>query len=548
MCINPYLKYFSFLAVLLLFTACANITRPTGGDKDEDPPILDLEASTPNFQTNFSKKPIQLFFDEWLKLNNPVVQIVVTPPLDYKFDVALKKKSVVFKFNDKEVLKENATYTINFGEAIKDLNEGNTVPDLRFVFSTGPYIDSLEVNGIVVDAATGAPANESLVLLYEDLADSVFRTKRPFYFAKTDKDGKFKIPNVRADTFKVCALKNDNLNYIYDQPSEEIGFLEAPIIVSDSLSPELKINLFKEVEPLRLIDTDDDIYGLLKIVFNQEPEGLNMSWSNQNQRRELLEEDGDTLKLWYAIGDSSAWKVYLNKDSTFSDTLLIKAPTRRNKSIYRDTFQQVNISTKSPIKINPNKALRFEFNHPIAQWDTSLVRLSIDSLNTPLPVNIKIDSSDAKVVLIEHQWIQDSNYNIQILPGGIIDFYGMTNDTLEYQYRVLNAAEIYGSLTLNVSDLDSSIAYVLQLMFKGSNLVEERVIQGDTTSVLNYPSLPAGEYTVQVIEDLNGNGKWDTGSYDLKRQPERRMSQTLEELRADWEVNAEVKVKQSLVQ
>jgi len=103
-------------------------------------------------------------------------------------------------------LRENATYTINFGEAVQDLTEGNAVPDMRFVFSTGDQIDSLELSGTVMDALTRAPAKDVYVMLYENTADTVVRTERPFYFGKTNDQGTYKIQNLRAGTFKIFAL------------------------------------------------------------------------------------------------------------------------------------------------------------------------------------------------------------------------------------------------------------------------------------------------------------------------------------------------------
>ncbi|MEM9850056.1 MAG: Ig-like domain-containing protein, partial [Bacteroidota bacterium] len=134
---------------------CANPGTLTGGPKDEQPPRLDSLESTPNLQTNFEVQDIVLTFDEWIKLNNPFTQIVVSPPLDPKPEVSLKGKSVLIEFDETTELRANATYTINFGEAIQDLTEGNPAENLRFVFSTGDFIDSLEVSGQIKDLEKG---------------------------------------------------------------------------------------------------------------------------------------------------------------------------------------------------------------------------------------------------------------------------------------------------------------------------------------------------------------------------------------------------------
>ena len=129
-----------FLLLLSLYylLGCANQGQLSGGKKDTRPPAVDTLKSTPNYQTNFKKQTIKLVFDEWVQLKDVFNQVVVSPPLQEKFNVSLKKKTVSFKFNENEVLRENATYTINFGDCVQDLTERNPAQDLRFVFLVLP--------------------------------------------------------------------------------------------------------------------------------------------------------------------------------------------------------------------------------------------------------------------------------------------------------------------------------------------------------------------------------------------------------------------------
>ena len=243
---NFFYRICLFSFYVLLFNSCAQVGRLTGGPEDETPPALIEEESTPSLQTNFTKQTIKLAFDEWLKLdNNYFKEVVISPPLLYNPEIKLKGKSVLFSFHEDEVLKEEATYTINFGKAIKDLTVGNVVDNLRFVFSTGPFIDSLEVKGTVIDVEEGKGVADALLMLYDNLADSVVRTERPFYFARTDKSGNFKIENVKSDTFKVVAMVDNNFNYFFDLEKEKIGFLEEPIILPDSNLTSLNLTLFE---------------------------------------------------------------------------------------------------------------------------------------------------------------------------------------------------------------------------------------------------------------------------------------------------------------
>ena len=153
----------------LALVSCARQGAPTGGPKDTTPPSVDTLYSTRNYSTRFRPSKIELRFDEWVTLSDAANQIVVSPPLAKRPEVVLRGKTVTLTFDPSEQLRDSATYTINFGTAVKDLHEGNPVKDLRFVFSTGDLIDSLRVSGKVVDALTGDPVENISVMLYDCL-------------------------------------------------------------------------------------------------------------------------------------------------------------------------------------------------------------------------------------------------------------------------------------------------------------------------------------------------------------------------------------------
>jgi hypothetical protein len=203
---------FKILIISLLFSNCAQIAPLTGGERDKIAPKIVSDKSTPNFQKNFSKQPILLTFDEWISLNDVNAQVVVSPPLAERPKIGLNGRTLRFEFAPNEVLRENATYTINFGDAVKDLTEQNIAKDLRFVFGTGGGLDSLKCRVKVIDATDDNAQESILVMLYDDFSDSVVQKSRPFYFSKTDKSGVATIENVRAGKFKVFALKDGDNN------------------------------------------------------------------------------------------------------------------------------------------------------------------------------------------------------------------------------------------------------------------------------------------------------------------------------------------------
>lgn len=226
------LRYtYRFLAFVLMFSflACANVVSPSGGPKDTVPPIV-LKTSPENQSTNFSTKEIHITFDEFVTLNNPNGNILISPPLDHSPEYKLNGKSLIIKF--KEPLKSETTYSFNFGEAIKDLHEGNIFKDYSFVFSTGDDIDTLILEGKLLQAADHKPSADFFVMLYSDNNDTISFDSLPYfvkpnYITKSNKDGVFKFSGVKDDNYLIFALKDGNSNYRFDLPNEDIAFLDS---------------------------------------------------------------------------------------------------------------------------------------------------------------------------------------------------------------------------------------------------------------------------------------------------------------------------------
>ncbi|MFK7806811.1 MAG: Ig-like domain-containing protein [Saprospiraceae bacterium] len=524
------------IAGYFFFTACANPVSPNGGPKDEEPPQVVLEASSPNMQTNFEKRSFELTFNEWVKLNDPFNQVVVSPPLEYTPEVTLKKKTVRFEFDGKEKLRENATYIINFGEAVKDFNEGLAAENLRFVFSTGDYIDSLSVRGKVTDAFSGDPIDDVLVLLYDNLADSVVRTERPFYFGRTSKSGTFQIDNVRADTFKIFALDDNNFNYLFDMPLERIGYQEEPFILTDSIRINIELQLFEEEQPLRIVSKNSDRYGKITFNFNKKPTAdLQITFDSVLQRQQIVYEK-DSIHLWYQPKDSVGWSVYIQQDTFLYDTVKIKP---RSKTAFL-AKAKLDLRKKVRSKIanqNPRKAMELRFNHPLIALDTAAFVLLEDTTEIRVKPNVRLVLDTVGLVKMRYKWAKAKPYKMIILPGAVTDWYGLKNDSIVLDFTV-PAVEDFGNLIVKMTELEDSVAYVLQL-FKGEELVEESTFQADSVYTKKYIGMLPATYKMRVVRDANANGKWDPGNYDLKTQSEKLYFRTLGELRADWDLEVD---------
>ncbi len=530
------------LVVLAVFflTRCANIVPPVGGPRDETPPQVIWDKSTPNKQTNFQKQRIELTFDEFIVLEDVFNQVVVSPPLQYRPTLSLKGKTLRVDFDSRDTLRENATYTINFGNAVKDLTEKNPAENLRFVFSTGALLDSLTVRGRLVDAQKGESVKDALFMLYDNVADSVVRTQRPFYFAKTDTSGRFLIENVRAGTFKGFALKDENLNYKFDQANELIGFPDSLIEVTDSIVP-IQIRMFTENRVARLLDSETNTYGLVKLIFNQPPpQDLDADFENVSQRT-LIEYNADTAYIWYDLETPVEWDLYVGQDTLWRDTVTVPALDRGAYLLAVQLAQvEQRVDAAAAIRLNPDRTVQMKFNFPLLSYDTSKLHWYEDTLRREIRPDMRIDTLSPRTLVFNYPWREDMRYQIELLPGAVQDLYGLiNNDTILLNYRV-EPRKSFANLQLTIDSLDAEENYVVQLLYQGSTVAEAFQVSGLTTAVRQFKTLPAGEYSVQIITDKNNNGRWDPGNYDEKRQAEPIMQRKIEALRPNWEVEAKV--------
>ncbi len=531
------LRLWCYLSLALLW-GCATPTPPSGGPKDETPPGIVREKSTPNFQTGFRKQTISLTFDEWVQLDDAFNQVVISPPIG-EFDLRIKGKTVQFFFNEQDTLRPEATYTINFGEAIKDLTEKNPADNLRFVFSTGDYLDSLRLKGRVVDAFTGLPVENALFMLYDNLTDSVVHKERPFYFGKTNKEGFFAIENIKYGDFKGFALKDADFDYQFSQKTEPVGFPDTLIRMQDTVVKNLTLQLFTEEAPVQVLDVDTSRYGLVKLVFNRSPQEVQAFPDNLDGNL-IPDLERDTLRLWYHQPSGLEWRLFLRSDTLAFDTLLIQ-PKPGGK--FPDLLPFGGATPKTVLSVLPGNPLKIRFNRPLTRADTALVSLFQDTFPAPVRPELGIDSVPNRELLVTHRWKEGSIYRLEILPGGMTDIYGNTNQDTIVRNIKTDLLKTYGNLKLTVAGLDSTMAYLIEITTKDGNVLESFLVKNQPGAERAFQHLKPAEYTVRIVTDWNGNGRWDTGNYAKKRQPEPVFRQVLEQLRANWDLEATVEFK-----
>ncbi|MEC7263262.1 MAG: Ig-like domain-containing protein, partial [Bacteroidota bacterium] len=241
------LLFISFMVLALW--QCAKRGSPTGGPKDVTPPKL-IRSEPENFTINFKETKIRLYFDELIKLQDVQNQLVVSPPFKHAAEITPQgTPSKYIELVIKDTLRENTTYTINFGQSIQDNNEGNPNSFLTYVFSTGDYIDSLSVSGAVKDAFNRKADEFISVMLYEmdsTYNDSTIYKSPPLYITNTgDSLPFFELKNLKAGQYALFALKDANKNNMYNQGQDKIGFIQDTVTIpTDSI---YLLTLFKEM-------------------------------------------------------------------------------------------------------------------------------------------------------------------------------------------------------------------------------------------------------------------------------------------------------------
>jgi len=522
--------YQAIFAIIFSITlgSCANIVAPTGGIKDSDPPKIDI-CEPPNFSTLFFDNQIIIQFDEYIQLTDLGNQLIVSPPMNPEPEIRVKGKTLTIELSDS--LDYNTTFVISFGDAIVDVNERNPLKNFKYVFSTGNYLDSLELRGNVRDAFTLEAKKDILVMLYDDQFDSVPMLSKPTYFTRTDASGNFAINYLRKGKFKLFALNDNNGNYIYDLPDEEIGFRSTLVNVAQGGSAnKVQLLLFEEDnEQQYVLSSNFEAPGTLQLILNKPSEKPKVQFidSSINPLEEIAR-GGDTLTYWFTDGPVPEKLNIVVSDSSFTDTIRISL----DKSLKGDSIFTPVILDAS---LDLNEPLVLLFPEPIKRFESDKFMLMADSLMHPF--EIRKDESLMRKLTVGVDWKETTNYSLHLFPGAVTSVFGETNDSMETTFTT-KASDFYGSLNLNLILNSNNESVILQLVGSNGKKLDERIVV--KSGVQRYEYLKPGTYNFKLIQDANSNGNWDSGEYLLGIQPEIvKMVQEKITVRSNWELEIE---------
>lgn len=562
-------RLFLVAIIVVLWHSCANMAAPTGGAYDVTPPVV--KRASPDFNAlNVFPKRIEIEFDENIKIEKPSEKVIVTPPQKNLPVIRSVGRKAIVELRD--TLKLNTTYTIDFTDAIADNNEGNPLENFVYSFSTGDHIDTLSVSGKVLTAQDLEPVTGMYVGVHSNLHDSAFTTIPFDRISKTDSRGRFNVRGMTPGKYRVFALNDLNRDYKYDNPQENIAFLDSIVIPStmpavrqDTIFKDsLTIDTILQVNYTRYIPDDLVLRSFLSdfqrryLQKHERPEEhrINIFFSAPTDKPTffLLNPDvrdddwfiaersakNDSLMLW--ITDSLIYKQdsllmqinyirtdSLNQNYIATDTLsfIMRRGRNRAKENAKDDkkkdgeeenirFLGMNTNVQSTFELfNP---VRIEFEQPVVAFDSSYVKLfaEVDSILEPVPFRLETDTLNPRKFTLRPRWEPGGKYKIVIDSATVFSPYGLWNNKFEQSFTV-KALDQYGNLEISISGVPDGKTAFVELLDKSDKPFRKSFVKN---GVAKFQDLLPGEMYARLVIDENEDGVWTTGNYEEGRQPE----------------------------
>ena len=612
-----FLRLFAIIAFAGIMFACANIGNPNGGPYDETPPKFVGSKPGPN-QLNYKGGKIEVYFDEYVSVDKPSENVIVSPPQKQAPIIMSLGKKVSVELKDS--LLENTTYSIDFTSSIADITEKNVLKNFSYAFSTGDVIDTLSISGMVTNAENNEPMQNIFVGIHNNLSDTAFTTIPFLRTSKTNDRGQFTIHNMAPGSYHVFALEDKNRNYAYDKSSNEaIAFLDTIIIpfaerkmVSDTLWRDTvtvdtvllvektlfhpqDLHLWSFIDSVsprqRFIRAERPQDYIFTLSFNApmdtfpKPVPLNFEPADEMwniAQKGNASEQGFLINYWildsmiYNIDtlkiEASYWK---NNDSipeimelrtdTFNlvnreKAQLKRAEAKQKKPVNirksednkKDSISEEEPPPAVPLQLNITPSgtintfdiIKIAFNEPVldVRKEFFVMEKAIDTLWQSVEFEFEKDSTQEMIYYIKRPFKYNETYRITVDSVMLCGVYGHCNKALTVNLTVKSDRE-YGSLSVYLQGLpmisdstevippmdstemiltvDSNpkvMPVIAELLDSNGSPVRKVIVEN---GIARFIDMIPDKYFFRVILDENGNGKWDAGSYDEKRQPER---------------------------
>ena len=562
------------MAAAAVTVACANMGRPEGGPRDELPPVY-VRSNPALGQLNFKGNKITVDFDENIQLDDAMNKIVVSPAQHTTPAISSNGRRVTIELRD--TLIPNTTYTLDFADAVKDLNEGNVLDGFAMDFATGDTIDTLRISGMVFEARTLEPAQGMLVGVYSNLSDTAISTLPFERITKTNQLGQFTLRNLKAGTYRVYALNDVNRDYHWDR-SEDVAFYDVavspssePTVITDTLTrhtgerdslvmrdatrflpDDLLLTWFNEGYASQYLrdykrpernkltfqfGAKSDTLPILRLLNTHRAGDEISTWATLDASPTL-----DTLTYW--ISDTSLVSLdsitleatYLRTDTLDNlvwgtDTLKFNMrPEKKKKEKKKKKKDDEEADTIPPVphmelrmlsgsSQDLHKGLTLSAGSPVVRFDTAAIHLEIqvDTLWYRIvpPKFTRPEPLRPMVFTAPYKWEEGTKYRLTIDSAAVNDIYGLDNAQLVHEFTT-KKSEDYSAISFNVSGLDGRKG-IVEVLSSSDKPVASAPVNGDLATI-RY--LSTGTYYARLFIDANDDGEWTTGSITDSIQPE----------------------------
>jgi hypothetical protein len=566
-------RYLFLIPVSILAFGCAKINTPSGGPKDKEIPVI-LKSVPENGATGFSGKEIVVTFNEYIVLDKISEKFLVSPPMKKRPEITIRGKSIRIEYEDE--LRDSTTYTFYFQDAIRDLNENNPINNYQFVFSTGPFIDSLSVTGNVYSALNLDPPENTMVLLYIQPDDSSVVKQIPDYITRVESNGEFRIDNVHPGPYRLYALADVDNSKNYNNRDELFAFHEEPVQITPEKNflPVKKDTVTVKPATAGKVPVKPPVIGEYPLIVFQAPKQLHyLASSSRKQPFQLsyaLSLLPDTMKFDFSIPGVSP-DAYFIERSTNNDTITIwlTDSTVYNRSqietivrypftdtlgitaLKDDTVQmrylaprasRTKVVKRIPYKVStnisgqerPDKRISITAPSPFMPPDTSRLALFelLKDQKIRHPFSLSRDTSNVCRYHVNTELKSGKNYLFITDSAAFSNIYGEYSDSAGVRFSIM-PPETYGKLILDIKGYEGG--KIIQLMDNTEKLIRQVYLKANRK--LEFPLLEKGKYRIRAILDLDNDGKWTTGNFDLHRQPEPVQYYPEEiEIKENWDV------------
>ena len=563
MSLHKNLHWFVYIIFLI---SCARQSSPTGGPKDTIAPVL-IRAIPKNEAVNFDAKEIELIFSEDVILNAPKEQLIVTPTIGKDYKIVARKNTVRLEFEDP--LLDSTTYTFNFRETVQDITEKNPVRNLQVAYSTGTYIDSLSIEGLVFDMVKGKPIKDATVALHvENDTFNIFEHPAT-YFTKTDDKGRFKISHLKPDNYFLYAFEDKNRNLVVNSRSEAYGFISEHQYLLENIKDQAIGLVHLDAGPLNLTSARPyNTYFNIRTTKNLRT--FKLAAADSSDLTYSFGDDQSNIRV-YNTTSLDSLQVHLlaldSVDNAIDTTLYIKFLTRE---VTPEKFD-AKLQSSAILAHKGLLEATLQFTKPLKEINFDSLYFQADSLTRVnlSPQDLTYDESLKKMTIrksLDRNLFESGETNGQARRGsraqpatvdapeekkkkpinelriGRAAFISVENDSsaqISQDIKPINEQELS---VINIEIRTAEPSIIVELLDNNYKVLK----QVKDRKRIRFTDVTPGEYQIRLIIDSNNNGRWDPGNYFQNTPPEPIVfykapdgTTAIKGVKANWEIGTE---------